>query len=233
MRVKVENKSTRPDEIVIALAEYAATFFPHVTGVVPVIVKNAKSGRPHGMCYGRRRCVIWIERIDNGKIQYPKTYDQMHYFRHANQSDVKPLTVMDWKEHLLAIIAHEMEHTTKGNIRMRRSRQEINAWNREVEVLEAFRMPENSAKVEERIKEILSSGVRKIEKAEFKKSPEYKISQIDALLTKWCRKAKLAQTKIKKLKTRMKYFERKQAASGKACMVQENGLSVDKLSIVE
>ena len=47
-------------------------------------------------------------------------------------------------------------------------------------------------------------------------SPEAKAAHVETLLAKWQKKLKLAQTKIRKLRTRQKYFERKIAASGKA-----------------
>lgn len=217
MRVKIENKSSRPDETVIALAEFAATFFPHVTGIIPVTVKNSRRMNcARGVCRGRRACVIWIPlkyEFDSEDKRYPKTFKQMHYFRHANQDDVKTVTLADWKEELLAIIAHEMEHTTRGNRQMRRSRQEVHAWNREVEVLEEYRKPEVQASIQKRIEEILASRLRKIDKAQEAKQPEAKIVHLSGLKDKWLRKLKLAQTKIRKLNIRIKYFERKSAAN--------------------
>ncbi len=209
MRIKVENYSDRPDEILIPLAEYAATHFPHRTGIVPIIFKTARGGRPHGKCYGKRRCVIWIERL-GAERGYPCAYDQMHYFRHANQQNVKSLVTNDWKEYCLNVIAHEMEHTTDGNRRMRRSRQEIHAWNRGAEVVEASRTPEAQEFLKRRGEEIVASGLRKIIKADFKKSPEYKRQQCEGLMQKWLRKHKLAQTKIRKLKARINYFEKRE-----------------------
>ena len=212
MRVQPVNKSSRPDVDVLPLAMYAASFFPHRSGAVPVEIKNSRRGRPHGICRGGgRRCVVWIER--EGEQKYPQTFDKMHYFRHASV-DVLPLTVNSWQEWCLSIIAHELEHTTKGNRLMRRSRQEKHAWNRSVEVVEASRTPEGQAIIAAFTEEIRQRSDRQEKTVEFKKSPQAKAARVDKLLTKWQRKLKLAQTKIRKLRTRQKYFEKKIAASG-------------------
>ncbi len=223
MRVKVINKSDRPDEILIPLAEYAAAFFPHRTGTVEVVFKTARSGYPRGRCYGRRTCYIWIERLGATQMKYPATFDQMHYFRHANHEAVKPLTAAGWKEYCLNVIAHEMEHTTKGNRLMRRSRQEIHAWNRGVQVVEASRTLEAQSVLRKRGEEIVAAGLAKIEKREAKKTPESKRAHLEGLMMKWFKKAKLAQTKIRKLKTRIRYYEKKEslAASGRIMPCQE------------
>lgn len=211
MRIETTNKSDKLDAVIFALADYAATFFPHRSGLVPVIVKNGK--RSHGVCYGKRRCVIWLRccRL-HGEESFPQVFEQMHYFRHANHEKVKTLTCNTWEERALSIIAHEMEHTTDGNRKMRRSRQEIHAWNRSVEVVEASRTPEGQKFIEERISFYRARQLAVLTKQETKKSPQSKQEQCEKLLLKWQRKMKLAQTKIRKLKTRIKYFEKRSAA---------------------
>ncbi len=214
MRIKVHNLSDRPNEVIIALCEFAASFFPHRPGTVPVTIKNAKKrwygkSATRGRCYGSSRCIVWVERagLEN---TYPVEYDQMHYFRHANHDAVKTMTAANWQEYFLGVVAHELEHTTKGNSRMRRSRQEIGAWNRGVAVVEASRTPEAQAIIQARTAEIIASGQKQVDKANFKKSPEYKRQQCEKLMEKWARKAKLASTKIRKLKMRIKYFEKRE-----------------------
>ncbi len=222
MRIKVENLSDRPNEIIVPLCEFAASFFPHRPGTIPIVVKNAKKrayndkGAPRGVCYGGYRCMIFVEKLGQ-EMTYPAEFDQMHYFRHANHDAVKTLTVADWKEYFLNVVAHELEHTTKSNRLMRRSKREVHAWNRGVEVVEASRAPEAQATIKQRGEEILASGLRQIEKGEFKKSPEFKRQQCEKLMLKWVRKQKLAATKIRKLKSQIKYFERRESiAASKA-----------------
>ncbi len=216
MRIKIVNRSSRPDDVIVPLVEFAAKFFPHRSGQVSVVIKNTRDGlyghRPHGKCYGGARCIVWVEPPGH-EYTYPKTFDQMHYFRHANHEDVKPLTANNWMEYCLNVIAHELEHTTKGNLRMRRSRQEIHSWNRGVEVVEAFRSEDGLKFFYDRQREIKVSQEHKIIKGNFKKSPEYKRQACEKLLEKWTRKQKLAQTKIRKLKTRIKYFEKRELAA--------------------
>ncbi len=75
MRIKVLNQSSRPDEDILPLAEYAATFFPHRTGVVQVTIKNTRTGyhgnRPHSVCCGGCRCTVWVE-PPGKEMTYPR-----------------------------------------------------------------------------------------------------------------------------------------------------------------
>lgn len=211
MRVQFLNMSCRGTAHLAALTDYAASFFPHRPGKVYVTIKNARASS-RGMCHGKTRCTVWLALATND-CKYPVTFDKMHYFRHANQENVKPITLNNWAEYALAIIAHELEHTTKGNQKMRRSRQEIHAWNREVEVVEASRTPEGVADIAKRFCEYVSIETHRFNREDKKKTPEYKLQHIIELQTKWQRKLKLAQTKIRKLKVRAKYFEKKAAAN--------------------
>lgn len=156
--------------------------------------------------------MIWVEKAGK-EYSYPCEFEQMHYFRHANHERVKTLTAADWREYFLNVVAHELEHTTKGNRRMRRSRQEIHAWNRGVEVVEASRLPEAQAVILARGAEIIAGAQHRQDRAALKKSPEYKREQCEKLMAKWTRKQKLAQTKIRKLKTRIRYFEARERAA--------------------
>ncbi len=217
MRLTIDNRSSRPQAEIVALCEFAATYFPHRPGTVPITIKNAKTrwdGKSYtrGRCYGGRRCIVWVEKAES-QYTYPAEFDQMHYFRHANHERVQTLTAINWQEYFLNVVAHELEHTTKGNRAMRRSKQEIHAWNRGVEVVEASRTPEAQASILARIAELEAGAQRNILKGEFKQSPEYKRQQCENLLNKWLRKQKLATTKIRKLKSRIKYFEKRELAA--------------------
>lgn len=209
MRVYFTNTTGSEDAHLHALADYAASFFPHRTGKVYLAVKRGK--RSHGVCIGRSHCTVWLAKP--GAVAYPKTFEQMHYFRHANHDEVKTLTCNDWWERALSIIAHEFEHTTKGNCKMRRSQQEIHAWNRSVEVVEASRTREGQTDIAARFTEYVAAEAACANRVATKKTPEFKLQRIIELQIKWQRKLKLAQTKLRKLKVRAKYFEKKAAAN--------------------
>lgn len=150
-----------------------------------------------GRAWQSRRILVRIG--DDDKHAYP----QQH--KYPGRVYAPEYTLSDRMEALLMVTAHEIAHLARWHDGIGRTR-EARVDGMALAVLEKFR-PQRD--------ELLAEWGRLSER---KATP--KLSVVDRRaaktaddLARWQRKAKLAATKIRKLKARMRYYEKRQAAT--------------------
>lgn len=209
MRLKINNVSGIPDYEVLPIVRYAASFFGF-SGDVECAVKRTSRHHYYGTAWwSRRYCVLHIQKME---YKEPIKVDHLVYFR-SHQIEIKPFELRDWKESLVHLAAHEFAHLTKPGHNWRKSRREVYCENRATEVLEAYRTPEGQEKVgsDSRVIQTHVAAKECIETAKkiIASSPERKLDRLKELQSTWERKSKLATTKLKKIRKRIKYYEKK------------------------
>lgn len=213
MRLQIKNRSGVPDVEIEALTRYAASFFPTVTGKISVHV--TKSQRLFGGCcyFGRQRIDIRC-RFTNEGLPWTRKGQMLGYFPQHQIPLAAPMPeCKTWRDIFVMVAAHEFAHCTGPGEKWRKSRREVYCEKRAAEVLAAFQTPEGryeARRIEaEMIDASIQCAVKQKQQRAVVNSPDSKIAHLAALQAKWMRKAKLAATKIRKLKTRIKYWERK------------------------
>lgn len=208
MRVKLFNKTKYDTRELAAITQWVSSFFPHVTGPWEVILRKAKRGTHHGWCHYMRRRIRCFIAFDMGL--FPETVTERLYFKHASGKPT-PYTLKDWRESFIHLLAHEMQHGTKSNRRMRRSVQELNSENKATEVLGAWRAYGQRETYDLLDKESAVMG----DVPQTQDQADDKVLRLLERKSTWESKAKRAATALKKINRSLKYYEAKKAASGR------------------
>jgi hypothetical protein len=222
MRIKFFNHTSRPDSEVLPLFEMAASRFPTVTGTIKAHFRACPGGTINRkrLFGGRTNCRTWIKVRVDFEGDFPYACDKLAYFP-QHEIPVAPYVLNDWREAVIHVAAHEFAHCTVPGRTWRKSRKEVYCENRATEVLEYYRTQEAKDWLAARTEEIKASAIARQAKIAARKSPERRIEAKRELLAKWERKAKLAKTKIFKLKSSIRRYEKRMdvgmiAANGEA-----------------
>ncbi len=213
MRLRFKNRSGLPASEIEPLVRFAAKFFPTVTGAISIHV--TKSRRLFGgMCYHHRTRIDISCRFTNEGLPWQRK-NLGSFPQHEIPLAVPMPECRTWQDIFVMVAAHEFGHCTGPGTKWRKSRMERYCEARAAEVLAAFQTPEGQAEVAAMKAAMIQDAGKADEVAAERKaargSPDAKLEHLAALKTKWERKAKLAATKLKKLRVRMKYWERKAA----------------------
>lgn len=121
----------------------------------------------------------------------------------------------DWQEGMVGIAAHEFNHLSQYE-RQRRSFRRVSRSEMECEqaakhAVEEFRgnVDRHVACMEQRKNRAAERSVKTKERKLVARSPERKLANLEAALKRWQRKEKLAKTKIRGIRRKMKYYQRK------------------------
>lgn len=198
--MKLRNSTDFPDNLLRRLTSWCCKEVGYpVSRVRGVQFRNRTTGPYSGHAYGTRRICVSVGPASS----FPTRPDT----RPGMSNEI----MLDRLEVIVAVTAHELAHLLQ--YRDRRSvvlsaarKTEFDARWHEVRALRAFRaaretlLAEWSTPPAERPRSVVSVSDRRAAK-------------VFADLERWQRKLKLAQTKIKKLKRRATYYERRQAAT--------------------
>lgn len=232
MRIRFHNHTGKPDCEVLPLFELAAAQFPTVTGTIDVHfrqtklmksftytigkgVESGKEGTYRKLYWGRTNCRTWIKVLVDFDGKFPYTIKQLPYF-HQHKIAIKPYTMNDWCECVFHVAAHEFAHCTQpgkksvfGVINHRRkSRREVYCEDRATDALEVYRKPESQEWLSIRRGKLADAAHLAWCAEKAKDTSSAKLEHKRRLTVKWERKAKLAKTKISKLKVAIKRYEK-------------------------
>lgn len=229
MRLKIHNASKAPDSFVLPLIQYAASFFPNVTGNVvvtfretnmPTFLKFNKEDplnptttpRPEaqkllgGYCFhtGSKRGQISVRSTLNPQHpSLPLETKHLRYFA-ASRIPIQAYTLRTPEEIIIHVAAHEFAHLTGRGSRYRKSRIEAHCENRATEVLEAFRTQTGQEAIAAARAALSAPAPERDLDAEKAAEKAAKIANLEARLKRWTSKAKRAATAIKKLNCALK-----------------------------
>jgi len=125
----------------------------------------------------------------------------------------------DWRECVVAVAAHEFNHLSQFERQARTYRHvklsEVECEHAAKQAVEEFRadIEKHVACMDDRVKRAADRYEKTREKRREAKSPQGKLARLEEILKRWQRKEKLAKTKIRGIKRRMKYYQRRIDAS--------------------
>lgn len=157
-------------------------------------------------CAGIFRGRAWWYGQTRGRILVRICDDQPNDFPYTGRRNSRSpeYTLADRTEAIVKVTAHELAHLTLRH--RNRASKEQNTDGLALAVLASFR------KDRARLLAAWSEAPQEREKVIIPLADK-RAAKVRADLDRWQRKAKLAQTKIRKLKRRMAYYERRQAAA--------------------
>jgi hypothetical protein len=200
--MNITNTSKHPTPAVTTLVRFAAR---HVDGdkfkasrdMTVRITHCSRSFR--GRCFGVRRILVRVGEAKSFPVEMDGTYcgnGVVHSFE-------------TWQEALVGVTAHELMHTDqnlRGDARKRQYRE--NECERAAKAaVEAYRAQQDSVEAACVVAVARRASVE--ERVSADRSPASKIEHARSLLKKWEAKKKRAETAIKKLTYRIRYYERK------------------------
>lgn len=194
------------DDRLRLVCKWLGSQFPQVKGRRTLKIKGAWKWPYKGRCNGAS-ATVWV----NWKWRaFPYT---LHDSRYSNANCWhEEYVVNDVYELFLAIAGHELAHMQKSSRQMRASRSEAFCNKRGKELVELFRsqmvMSEINEKIKEQEESVAFKSIAKAAAEAQKKSPDARLAVLEQKKKKWITKMKRAQTAIKKLDRRIKYWKR-------------------------
>lgn len=214
--MKIENTSRYSNAEVRYLVNFAAKCVgrKQIGRVRGVEVRNRNNGRTFsGHAWGSGYVVVSV----GAPECFPKTIDRR---RSKERYSAWPVfTMQDWRECIVAVSAHEFGHLEQFQ-RSRRLMKHIPVSEIECEqeakrAVEAFRkdIETHNQKMAELIEKDKGKVANKQMKRAAAKSASGKLAKLEDNKKRWMRKLKLAQTKLKMINRKMKYYQKKESES--------------------
>lgn len=210
-RVRIVNTSRYSTAVVQALVTFARG--TKRCGDVAVNVKNTRCAYA-GRCYARVPSISprQGDRLVIIRIGAPERFPR--HVKYPGLVTAPEYEFRDWQEAMVGVAAHELAHAMQFETRSPRS--EIEAEHAAMRAVERFRAERAALGLEglearERAADAVRVSARAVARAA-KQSPAAKREKVLADLKRWESKAKLADTKLTKLRRRLRDLDRRIAA---------------------